>query len=59
MTFNPQKILASKRALRRGLATLPLAEKLRMLDRLRERQVAIRGPLADKPATNPRAQPQP
>ena len=43
MTFDLQKILESKRALRRKLAGRPVAEKLRMLDSLRERELAIRG----------------
>lgn len=42
MTFDIQKILQSKREFRRGLAELPIEEKLRMLDRLRERQLALR-----------------
>jgi hypothetical protein len=42
MSFDLNSILASKRTLRRELATLPVAEKLRMLDALRERTVAIR-----------------
>jgi hypothetical protein len=42
MSLDLQKILESKRALRRNLATRPLAEKLRMLDALRERELAIR-----------------
>jgi len=37
-----QKILESKLALRRELAKRPIAEKLRMLDAMREREVAIR-----------------
>jgi hypothetical protein len=48
MTFDFEKILESKRALRRKLAGLPVAEKLAMLDELRERAVALRkaaGPL--------------
>jgi hypothetical protein len=43
MSFDPRKILESKRALRRELAARPVAEKLRMLDVLRERTLAIRG----------------
>ena len=43
MTFDLQAILESKRALRRDLAARPVAEKLRMLDTLRERELAIRG----------------
>lgn len=37
-----KRILASKRALRRKLASRPVAEKLRMLDDLRQRALAIR-----------------
>ena len=43
MTFDWEKIIESKRAMRRKLAALPIAEKLRMLDALRERQLQIRG----------------
>jgi len=43
MTKALQEILESKRARRRELASLPVAEKLRMLDAMREREVAIRG----------------
>ncbi len=43
MSFDLQKILESKRAYRHKLATLPIAEKLRILDALRERELAIRG----------------
>ncbi len=42
MTFDLQKILESKRAYRQTLAAKPLAEKLRMLDAMRERALAIR-----------------
>ena len=42
MSFELEKILASKRALRRDLAARPIAEKLRMLDALRERALALR-----------------
>ena len=42
MSFDLQKILESKRALRRDLAARPVAEKLRILDALRERELAIR-----------------
>jgi hypothetical protein len=42
MSFDLQKILESKRAFRRGLAARPIEEKLRMLDALRERELAIR-----------------
>ena len=43
MTFDLQRILESKRALRRSLASRPVAEKLALLDELRERARAIRG----------------
>ncbi len=42
MSFDLEKILESKRALRRELAARPVAEKLRMLDALRERALATR-----------------
>jgi hypothetical protein len=42
LTFDLREILKSKRALRRELASRPVAEKLRMLDALRERALAIR-----------------
>jgi hypothetical protein len=38
-----QKMVAGKRGFRMRLAALPVAEKLRMLDALRERELAIRG----------------
>ena len=37
------KITQSKRESRRNLAALPVAEKLRLLDAMRERAIAIRG----------------
>lgn len=42
MTSPLQKILDSKRAMRRELTALPIAEKLRMLDAMREREIALR-----------------
>jgi hypothetical protein len=42
MTANLHSILESKRALRRNLAARPIGDKLRMLDSLRERELAIR-----------------
>ena len=47
MSFDLKKVIESKRALRRKLAALPVAEKLRMLDVLRERELAIRGRAVD------------
>jgi len=41
MTRISQKILESKAALRRELGSQSIADKLRMLDCLRERQLAI------------------
>ena len=49
MSFEMQAILESKRALRRQLAARPFAEKLRLLEELRERMLAIR--TAKEPAT--------
>jgi len=46
MSLDLQKVLESKRALRRSLAAKPVAEKLRMLDALREREIVIRGSAA-------------
>jgi hypothetical protein len=43
VSLDLQKIIEAKRALRRNLAARPIAEKLRMLDALRERELAIRG----------------
>lgn len=48
MSFDLSKILESKRALRQRLAARPVAEKLRMLDALRARAVAIRGAAATR-----------
>jgi len=42
MTFDLAKILESKRAFRQRLAARPIAEKLAMLDAMRERELAIR-----------------
>ena len=42
MTFDVAKILQSKRAFRQRLAARPIAEKLAMLDALRERALALR-----------------
>ena len=49
MSFDLEKILESKRALRRDLAARPIAEKLRMLDALRERAVTLRAASAHGP----------
>jgi hypothetical protein len=43
VTFDLPKMIESKRAYRDKLATLPIAKKLRILDALRERELAIRG----------------
>lgn len=42
MTFDLAKILQSKREFRQRLAAQPIAEKLAMLDALRERALALR-----------------
>jgi hypothetical protein len=41
MTFDLQRILESKRAYRRELASLPVAQKLAMLDALRDRALTL------------------
>ncbi len=42
MNFDFDRIWKSKRALRERLAAKPVAEKLRLLDAMRERALAIR-----------------
>ena len=42
MTFDFAKILQSKREFRKRLAARPIAEKLALLDALRDRMLAIR-----------------
>jgi len=42
MSFDLEKILASKRAFRQRLAARPIEEKLSMLDALHERTLALR-----------------
>lgn len=42
--LRPASILESKRAFRRELAARPIGEKLRMLDALRERELAMSAP---------------
>ena len=43
MTFDLHKILESKRAHRRGLASRGIVEKLAMLDAMRDRAITLRG----------------
>jgi hypothetical protein len=42
MSHFPEKVTASKRSFRRELAAKPVGEKLRILDRMRERDSSIR-----------------
>ena len=49
MSFDLERILESKRALRRALAARPIAEKLRMLDALRARALTLRAAAATGP----------
>ena len=37
-----ERIASSKQTFRKGLSALPIAEKLRLLDAMRERELAIR-----------------
>lgn len=57
MSFDLQRILESKRALRRTLASRPLAEKLAMLDALRDRARTIREAATRKGAAELRESP--
>ena len=50
MSFDLERILESKRAHRRELAARPIAEKLRMLDALRERALVLRASSKVEPA---------
>ena len=43
MTFDLQQIIESKRAWRRALAQRPIAEKLAMLEAMRDRTCTLRG----------------
>ena len=43
MTSDLERLLAAKRAQRQKLRDLPIGEKLRLLDALRERALALRG----------------
>lgn len=56
MTFDWKIIAESKRAFRSHLAQRPIAEKLRLLDAMREREVAIRGAVAPKKGQRPISQ---
>ena len=51
MSFNLQAVLASKRALRRRLAELPIVQKLGLLDAMRERALVIRSATTCEPIT--------
>ncbi len=59
MTFDFEKVWEDKREMRRKLAALPIAEKLRMLDAMRERALVLRGatiisvPKAKEPSPEP------
>jgi hypothetical protein len=57
MSYAMQKIIESKLALRRQLAARPVAEKLRMLDAMRERELAIRGRAAHPNPSSLREEP--
>jgi len=57
MTFDLQHILESKRARRRSLAQRPVAEKLAMLDALRDRARTIRDAASRPGATGVRKSP--
>ena len=52
MTFDLAPILASKRAFRHALAARDITEKLRMLDALHERALALRAHRSAQPDAN-------
>jgi hypothetical protein len=52
MIFDLQRFLESKQALRRNLASRPIAEKLAMLDELRDRARVIRAARLPKDSAN-------
>jgi hypothetical protein len=53
MKTNLRRIVEGKRALRKQLAERPIAEKLKMLDALRQRTLAIRRASNSGTAKNP------
>ena len=57
MTFDLHEILRSKQAFRQRLAAQPVAEKLRILDKLRRRAVAIAAS-RPRPTTSPPSLPK-
>ena len=59
MSFDLHKMLESKRALRRSLAARPITEKLRMLDAMHERALAIRGSAVPSDLSAVREEPTP
>ena len=50
MNFDLEQMLRSKKAFRERLARLPIGEKLRLLDLMRGRALAIRNAAAENPA---------
>ena len=59
MTFDLKRIVEAKRNYRRELAARPIAEKLAMLDALRERAVLLRGATAGSKEPRANAVPRP
>ena len=59
MTTHLSKVLESKAAHRRKLADLPIGEKLRLLDAMRERAIAIRGATSEPDSSVLREEPAP
>lgn len=51
MNFDFDRVWKNKRVLRERLARRPVAEKLRLLDAMRERAVTIRAAKACRPTT--------
>lgn len=57
MRFDVEQMIKSKEALRRKLAALAIMEKLRILDELRERALAIRAAARPQHAALAREEP--
>lgn len=58
MTFDLQKMLESKRTYGARLAAAPIGQKLRLLDALRERELAIRTSARQSPVAIVRDDPE-
>lgn len=55
MSFEMREILTSNQAIRRRLAALPLVEKLRLIEKMRERSLVIAASRSRRHEHKPRA----